>query len=100
MLPEAATPAVILGEALAKAALRGLDIAQVDQGWRRAGLQVSPTTAEGALEAARLWPLARRNVSLADRFCIAFAARRGYALVTADRPWRDLDLGVELRLIR
>ena len=42
----------------------------------------------------------RRGVSLGDRACLALAIELGLPVMTADRAWRDLDFGVEIRLIR
>jgi PIN domain nuclease of toxin-antitoxin system len=41
-----------------------------------------------------------RGLSLADRACLALALELKLPVVTADRAWADLDLGVEIRLIR
>lgn len=41
-----------------------------------------------------------RGVSLGDRFCLALAQEMGLPALTADRRWRDLDLGVEVQLTR
>ena len=40
------------------------------------------------------------GLSLADRACLALAIRLGYGVLTADRQWANLDLGLEIRLIR
>jgi PIN domain nuclease of toxin-antitoxin system len=40
------------------------------------------------------------RLSLGDRACLALAYHYGYPVLTADRIWADLDLGVEVRLIR
>jgi PIN domain nuclease of toxin-antitoxin system len=42
----------------------------------------------------------RRNISLADRACLSLAMELGMPVLTGDRAWRDLDLGVEVRLFR
>jgi PIN domain nuclease of toxin-antitoxin system len=42
----------------------------------------------------------RLGLSLGDRACLATAAREGVPVLTADRAWRDLDVGVEIQLIR
>lgn len=42
----------------------------------------------------------RRGLSLGDRACLALAIELGCPVITADRPWRDVDVGVEIRLIR
>jgi PIN domain nuclease of toxin-antitoxin system len=42
----------------------------------------------------------RRNISLGDRACLALAIELGLPALTGDRAWRDLDIGVDVRLIR
>ncbi len=42
----------------------------------------------------------RRGLSLGDRACLALAQRRGVPVLTADSVWTDLDLGIDIRLIR
>lgn len=42
----------------------------------------------------------RLGLSLGDRACLAAARAEGIPVVTADRSWRDLDIGVPIRLIR
>ena len=41
-----------------------------------------------------------RGLSLADRVCVALAAREGLPAITADRNWSGLDLPCEIVLIR
>jgi PIN domain nuclease of toxin-antitoxin system len=41
-----------------------------------------------------------RGLSLGDRACLALAIALGLPVVTADRAWAGLDLGVEIRVIR
>lgn len=40
------------------------------------------------------------GLSLADRICITLARRLALPVLTADHSWLDLDLGVDVRLIR
>jgi ribonuclease VapC len=42
----------------------------------------------------------RRNISLGDRACLALAIELGVPVMTGDRAWRDLDVGVEIQLFR
>jgi len=42
----------------------------------------------------------RRGLSIGDRACLALAEKMGLPVLTADRAWADLDLGVEIVLIR
>lgn len=62
---------------------------------------VEPFTAEDALTAAKLSPLtAPKGLSLGDRACLALAKRLAARAVTAERSWAELDLNVQIELIR
>ena len=41
-----------------------------------------------------------RGLSLADRACLALAVELKMPVMTGDRAWRDIDLGVEIRFFR
>ena len=58
-------------------------------------------TPEDALTAAKLSPLtAPKGLSLGDRACLALAKRLAARAVTAERAWVQLDLDVQIELIR
>jgi PIN domain nuclease of toxin-antitoxin system len=64
-------------------------------------LEIAPLDEDLALSAAFLRTDTRKfGLSLADRACLALARARGVPALTADRMWRDVDVGVEIRLIR
>jgi ribonuclease VapC len=42
----------------------------------------------------------RRGISLGDRFCLQLAQELQLPVLTTDRRWKTLDLGVEVTLIR
>jgi len=57
--------------------------------------------AESAYAAAMLRDRTRQfGLSLGDRACLALGAARGLPVLTADRSWAELSIGVEVRLIR
>jgi ribonuclease VapC len=65
------------------------------------GVRFVPLSAEQAERAARLrQPTRQAGLSLADRICLALAATEGLPALTADQAWTDLDIGVEVRLVR
>ena len=58
-------------------------------------------TPEDALTAARLNPLtAPKGLCLGDRACLALAKRLAARAVTAERAWAQLDVDVQIELIR
>ena len=66
-----------------------------------AGVTIVPFLAEDAERAAELWPRTRNaGLALADRACLALAARLGVPAVTADRSWSEVAAGVEIHTIR
>jgi ribonuclease VapC len=63
--------------------------------------KVQPFDSEQADLAAVLRPATRHlGLSLGDRACLALAKLQGAPVLTADRNWAKLDLGIEVRLIR
>ena len=42
----------------------------------------------------------KHGLSLGDRACLALAVALGFPVMTADRAWADLGLGVEVTVIR
>jgi PIN domain nuclease of toxin-antitoxin system len=51
--------------------------------------------------AGRLWPVTSQlGLSLGDRACLALALREDLPVLTGDRPWAGLSIGVDVRLIR
>ncbi len=61
---------------------------------------VDVTRADGEL-AGSFGPQTRQfGLSLSGRICLSVASRLGMKVLTADRMWGELDLGVEVELIR
>jgi PIN domain nuclease of toxin-antitoxin system len=57
--------------------------------------------AEQAIIAASFDSLTRKyGLSLGDRACLALAKSKNLPVLTADKVWKELDLGVKIRLIR
>lgn len=62
------------------------------------GMSVQPFTAEQAVIAAELRD--RAGLSLGDRACVALAKTLAAPVVTGDRIWAQLNLPVQVELIR
>jgi ribonuclease VapC len=102
----ASLSAVNFAEVLSTAADRGVPterlIARLGEvGVFEGAVSVEPFTAEDASTVGSL-RLATRGagLSLGDRACLALARRLDAPAVTADAAWAEVDVGVEIRLIR
>lgn len=95
-----------LAETLSRISDRGGDPVQTAERWDRSGflfesILVEEFTFEDSIEIARLRPLTKHlGLSLADRACLALARRMGFPVLTADRAWSGLEIGVEVQVIR
>ena len=68
-----------------------------DQGRNPLPSPVSPN----ALLTAELIPQTRQHgLSLGDRACLALAIQRKATALTTDRAWKNLNLGIEIEVIR
>jgi ribonuclease VapC len=64
-------------------------------------LKVVPLHEDDAVVIARLRPFTRaQGLSLGDRACLATGLRLGRPVITTDRAWEHIDVGVTVRLIR
>ena len=100
VMRDAVASPVILAECLGKAGRFGYDIAATEAMFMAAGLRLSEIEIADIRLVAQLHARPDRNISLADRFCLALAMRLSLPLVTGDRPWAALGLPIDLRFIR
>jgi ribonuclease VapC len=93
--------AVNLAEAVAKLNQKGLPLSEANRMVRALQLEVMAFDAKQALaSAALLSPTTPFGLSLGDRACLALAQRLNLPVMTADRIWAKLNIGVEIKLIR
>lgn len=101
LLPDAWISAVNLAEVVTRLSLLGMPEEQIREALTLLGLNVEPFDEEQAfrtgLFVAKTHSL---GLSLGDRACLALASATGATAVTADRVWKDLDLGVKIQLLR
>ncbi|WP_375430377.1 type II toxin-antitoxin system VapC family toxin [uncultured Friedmanniella sp.] len=93
---------VNIAEVVGKIIDAGLDGREAFDLLVAAGVGVVPLTAEDALLAGALREVQGGHaLSLGDRCCLALAVRSAPPdVLTADRLWAELDLPVQVRLIR
>jgi ribonuclease VapC len=100
-LDGSAVSAVNWSEVVQVAARRGADVIGLGDAIAAEGAVVVPFTAAHAEDAAALWRRTRAvGLSLADRACLALAQRCGVPVFTADRAWGDVEVGVEVVVVR
>lgn len=92
---------VNVAEIVTKLALGRVSTEDIDSALAERVVTIVPFTAHHAKVAGLLVTRTRhRGLSLGDRACLALAIELGLPIVTADRAWAGLDVGVEIRLIR
>ncbi len=93
--------AVNLGEVVAKLVDREYSKDALDEVVEWEGLVTAPFTQAHAVAAGLLRSSTRHlGLSAGDRACLALAAAEGLPVLTADRLWGQLNIGVDIRLIR
>ncbi|MFQ6028060.1 MAG: type II toxin-antitoxin system VapC family toxin [Dehalococcoidia bacterium] len=77
------------------------DVTEVRNSLEQMGLVVASFAQEDAELAAELRTVTTSaGLSLADRACLALALKLNLPTLTADRQWTQVDVGVEVQLIR
>jgi PIN domain nuclease of toxin-antitoxin system len=100
-LPGGAISAVNLSEVLARLQEIGMPESDATAAVERLNLRVIPFDESQARATARLRSLTRQpGLSLGDRACLALGETLECSVITADRIWASLDVGVEIVVIR
>ena len=100
-LPRSIISTVNLAEVVTRLSILGMPEKEVCEALTVLGLEIISFDEEQAFRvgflSAYTHPL---GLSLGDRACLALALTTHAAALTADRVWRDLHIGVEIKLIR
>ncbi len=101
VLSRAAISTINWAEVVQRVIARGGNATPARDDLLDAGLEFVPVSI-GDAELAAVWQAPTRplGLSLADRACLALAHRTRLPALTADRSWIDVDLGVDIELIR
>jgi ribonuclease VapC len=92
---------VNVSEVFCKAVSKGGSLEAVRRMLVSLPVSAVPFDEEQATIAASLYPSThKRGVSFADRACLALGISQSAVIVTGDREWESLDLGVEVRRFR
>ena len=101
LLNTSALTSINLAEVASRLAEAKMPVDEIQEVVDGLDCQIVAVSREVGLEAGLLRTAMRhRGLSLGDRVCLAFAKQAGLPVLTADRPWAELDVGVDVRLIR
>jgi PIN domain nuclease of toxin-antitoxin system len=100
-IPGAAISAVNLSEVVSKLMEKGVPEAAVRSALAKIELEIHPFE-EGLAYRTGILRLATRELGLGlgDRACLALGQQLAATVLTTDRNWRHLDVGVEIQIIR
>jgi ribonuclease VapC len=92
---------VNLAEVVTRLSVLGMPEGEIREALTVLGLEVIPFDEEQAFQAGLISAVTQPlSLSLGDRACLALALTTQSTALTADRAWIDLDIGVEIKLVR
>ena len=101
VLPRAVLSAINLAEIVTRLVAVGMPENEIQEALTLLGLKIIPFVEEEAFQSGFLYANTQRfGLSLGDRACLALAKIRGATAVTADRAWKELNVGAKVKLIR
>jgi len=100
-IPGAIMSTVNLSEVVAKLAENGMPEDVIATALAGIEIEILPFDEAGAYQAGGLRVQTRSlGMSFGDRACVALGQSLALPVLTTDRRWRELDAGVEIRIIR
>ncbi|MBW4651307.1 MAG: type II toxin-antitoxin system VapC family toxin [Kastovskya adunca ATA6-11-RM4] len=101
LLNQSVMSSINWAEVLQKSISRGVQREGMQADLEAIGLQILPFTALDAERVAQLYlPTQPQGLSLGDRACLALAESLNLPALTTDRVWGDLNLGIEIQVLR
>jgi ribonuclease VapC len=101
VLTEAVISSVNLTEVVAKLADSGMSETEVRAVISTLGLETIQFDSEMAYRAGMLRPLTKRfGLSLGDRACLTLGESLNLPILTTDKTWANLELGINVQVIR
>ena len=101
VMADSVISAVNWSEVVQKSIANGVETAGMRDDLQALGLAIAPFSVEHAEIAGRLWlQTGQYGLSLADRACLATAQQLDAHVFTTDRVWAELDLTLDVRIVR
>jgi ribonuclease VapC len=100
-LKEAAISAINLTEVATKLVEKGHTVAEARNAIAMLGMEVESVDERQSFAAAALRLETKvKGLSVGDRHCLALGAKLGSTVITADQNWKQVKIGVDVKLIR
>jgi ribonuclease VapC len=100
-IPGAVISTVNLSEVVSKLMEKGVPEQAVRSALKELELEIHPFSEDLAYRTGILRPSTRSlGLSLGDRACLALSQHLDRPVLTTERAWRELRLGIEVRVIR
>lgn len=100
-LPHAIMSTVNLAEVSSYMIERGIDSNDVSKMLKDLGIDLIPYDETQAFLTAKLRTKTKsKGLSLGDRACLALAITKNIPVLTADKAWKGLEIGIAIQLIR
>ena len=88
-------------EVVTRLVLLGMPENEIIEALSILGLEIVPFDEEQSFRAGSLVNGTKKyGLSLGDRACLALAIKSGFPLLTADRVWQELNIGIDIKVIR
>ncbi|MCX6053549.1 MAG: type II toxin-antitoxin system VapC family toxin [Chloroflexi bacterium] len=101
LLPRAVISSVNLAEVVTRLSLLNMPEIEIHEILNPLGLEIIPFDEDQAFQAGVISKITQSlGLSLGDRACLALAVTTHKNVVTADRIWKELKLGLEIQLVR
>jgi ribonuclease VapC len=101
LLPIAIISAVNYAEVVTRLSLLGMPENEICDALDMLGLAIIPFDEGLSFQTGALVMATKQyGLSLGDRACLALALKTGYSAVTSDRVWQELNIGVDVKVIR
>lgn len=101
VLAESVISSVNWAEVVQKSIAAGVVIDGMRDDLEALGLEIYQFAPEDAEVTGQLWSQTRQyGLSLGDRACLSLGLRLSLPVLTTDRTWLNLDLGLDIRVVR
>jgi len=101
LLPVAIVSAINYAEVVTRLSLLGMPEDEIREALNILGLAIIPFDEDLSFQTGLLAIVTKQDgLSIGDRACLALALKTGYSAVTSDRVWKNLNIKLDVKVIR